>query len=79
MATQSVREVFFSRNPGISEALAHPALNVVGTMLRSDEVFSILFVHILLVKKILRLLFDSSSYSFHRLLIHTLALGPVHL
>jgi hypothetical protein len=31
-------------------------------MLRSDEVFSILFVHILLVKKLLRLLFDSSSY-----------------
>jgi hypothetical protein len=31
-------------------------------MLRSDEVFSILFVHNLLVKKILRLLFDSSSY-----------------
>jgi hypothetical protein len=29
-------------------------------MLRSDEVFSILFVLILLVKKILRLLFDSS-------------------
>jgi hypothetical protein len=28
-------------------------------MLRSDGVFSILFVHILLVKKILRLLFDS--------------------
>jgi hypothetical protein len=32
-------------------------------MLRSDEVFSILFVHILLVKKKkLRLLLDSSSY-----------------
>jgi hypothetical protein len=31
-------------------------------MLRSDKVFSILFVHILLVKKILRLRFDSSSY-----------------
>jgi hypothetical protein len=31
-------------------------------MLRSDEVFLILFVHILLVKKILSLLFDSSSY-----------------
>jgi len=34
-------------------------------MLRSDEVFSILFVHILLVKKILRLLFDSSSYTWN--------------
>jgi hypothetical protein len=28
-----------------------PALNVVGAMLRSDKVFSILFVHILLVNK----------------------------
>jgi histone-lysine N-methyltransferase SETMAR len=36
---------FFSWNPGT------PALNMVGTMLKSDEVFSILFVHILLVKK----------------------------
>jgi hypothetical protein len=33
-------------------------------MLRSDEVFSILFVYVLLVKKIFRLLFDSSSYMY---------------
>jgi len=34
----------------------------VGTMLRSDEMFSIQFVHILLVKKNIKVLFDSSSY-----------------
>jgi hypothetical protein len=48
MATQSVRGVlFFSRG---FQALVK-RWHVVGTMLRSDEVFSILFVHMLLVKK----------------------------
>jgi hypothetical protein len=56
VATQS--DEFFSS--GIQALVKR--WHMVGTMLRSDEVFSILFVHILLVKEILRLLFDSSSY-----------------
>jgi hypothetical protein len=49
VATQS--EEFFSRGIQALVKLGTPALNVVGTVLRSDKVFSILFVHILLVKK----------------------------
>jgi hypothetical protein len=48
VATQSVRGVlFFSR--GIQALVKR--WHMVGTMLRSEEVLSILFVHIVLVKK----------------------------
>jgi hypothetical protein len=57
---RSQSEEFFSRGIQALVKRWHTCIERGGTMLRSDELFSIIFVHILLVKKILRLLFDSS-------------------